>query len=186
MKNQWILPISHRLIGPTSDSMSFKNIDISKEVEIPIPDHVGSFGIARRYDVHKGVDLYCPEGTCVYAVEEGEFNRITPWTGVKANCGWWEETDAIFIDSPSGVVCYGEISVIKYDFVIGEKIKAGQLLGTVKRVLKEDKGRPRSMLHLQLYDHGVYGCGGVWEIENPKPKGLFDPTELLLNAKEIK
>ena len=184
MKKQWLLPISNKLVGPTSDSMSFLKINISKEVEIPIPNHVGSFGVTRRYDVHKGVDLYCPERTPVYAVEDGIFNMIKPWTGIKADCPWWEETDAVYIDGSSGVVCYGEMEAMACGFYKGEVIKAGQLLGYIKRVLKEDKGRPRSMLHLQLYDHGVYGCGGVWKIGDPKPKGLLDPTELLLNAKE--
>jgi len=184
MTKQWILPIPLKLIGPTADSMSFLNIDITKEVEVPIPDHVGSFGITRKHDIHKGVDLYCTEGTQVYAVEDGIFNKISPWTGVKANCPWWEDTSAIYVDSPSGVIVYGEMERMGRIFHSGEEVKAGQLLGYVKRVLKKNEGRPRSMLHLQLYKHGIYGCGGVWKIGDLKPKWLLDPTELLLNAKE--
>ncbi|MFA5600556.1 MAG: M23 family metallopeptidase [Phenylobacterium sp.] len=165
--------------------MSFQKIDISQEVEIPILPHVGSFGVARRYDIHKGVDLYCPEGTPIYAVEDGIFNKVAPWTGAKDNTPWREETDAVYIDGKSGVVAYGEIELRELSFEKGQGIKAGQLIGYVKRVLKKDKGRPMSMLHLRLYNHGVYGTGGVWEIGKNRPKGLLDPTSYLLNAEEL-
>jgi hypothetical protein len=65
------------------------------------------------------------------------------------------------------------------------EIQKGELLGYVKRVLKKDKGRPTSMLHLALHSHGVLS-NGVWEIGSPQPEGLLNPTAFLLDSEENK
>ena len=50
-------PLAMRVVGVTGNSMSFQDIDITKEVEIPIVSHVGAFGVGRKHDIHKGIDL---------------------------------------------------------------------------------------------------------------------------------
>lgn len=189
--HRWLFPLPLKKLHPTNDSMSFQNIDITKEVEIPCPDHVGAFGVERRHDVHKGVDLYCPVGTPVFAVEDGLVVNIRPFTGVNADCPWWEDTWAVSVAGKSGVVVYGEIypfwargryiDVAKTFAAIS--IKKGDLIGHVKRVLKKNKGRPTSMLHLALHSHGIL-LNGVWVKGQPQPEGLLDPTPFLIGAEQ--
>jgi hypothetical protein len=177
---KWFFPLYKELLGPTSDSDSFKNINVSTQVEVPTAPHVGSFGIERRHDVHKGVDLYANVGERVYAVEDGIISLIRPFTGKDAGCDWWLDTDAINISGASGVAVYGEIHFFGI-LHVGMKIKRGQYLGFVKRVLKNDKGRPTSMLHFALHKPNIQG-NGTWKVGEKQPDGLLDPTELLLSA----
>jgi hypothetical protein len=190
-KPNWLFPLELKKLGPTVDSMSFDKIDITKGVEIPVFPHVGSFGAERRHDIHKGVDLYCPEGTPVFAVEDGVLCHVRPFTGEIANCPWWENTWAVSIAGESGVVVYGEINKPKFRFINfslendwffqGKEIKKGDLIGNVKRVLKKDKGRPTSMLHLALHRHGTL-TDAVWKIGAKQPEGTLDPTPFLLTS----
>lgn len=173
-----MFPINLKVVGVTYDSMSFENIDITKEVEIPVGNHVGAFGTERRYDVHKGVDLYCPTDTSVCAIESGKIVQIRWFTGKNANCDWWEDTQALSIEGKSGVFVYGEI-LVDSSLKEGDSVEEGQLLGNVERVLKHDKGRPTSMLHLALHHHGVLR-NGAWQKETSQPYGLFDPTNQLI------
>lgn len=199
---RWLFPLKMEKLGVTTDSMSFQKIDITKQVEIPLYPHVGSFGAIRRHDIHKGVDLYCPEGTEVFAVEDGVLCHLRPFTGKCAGCPWWEDTWAVSVAGERGVVVYGEIQWHGFK-TIGEtvdhlvnkdrdtqrfhflpkEIKRGDLIGHVKTVLKKDKGRPMSMLHLALHNHGVLS-NGVWELGAEKPEGLLDPTGLLVGSEE--
>jgi len=175
----WSKPLNKKFYGATYDLMSFKNIDISIECQIPIGNHVGSFGVERRFEIHKGVDLYANEGDEVFAVESGVISDIRPFTGEAAGCPWCLDTDAINVEGRSGVVVYGEIAP-SANLSVGSVIRAGDLIGTVKRVLRNDKGRPTSMLHMALHRSGVQ-VNGVWEIGKDKPAGLLDPTGMLLN-----
>ena len=190
----WLFPLKMKRLGVTEDPMSFQNIDLEREVEIPVGDHVGAFGVKRRHDVHKGVDLYCPEGTEVFAVEDGVICDIRPFTGKLVDQPWWEETWAVSVAGKSGVVVYGELSrwhdlktfvkvfPDRQEIYIGAReIKRGDLIGHVKRVLKKDKGRPRSMLHLVLHKHGVLSNGN-WEIGKERPEGLLEPTQFLVES----
>ena len=52
----WRFPIDLKYVGLTEDSDSFKNIDITKEVQLPIGNHCGAFGVERKHDVHAGID----------------------------------------------------------------------------------------------------------------------------------
>ena len=178
----WLFPLKMNVLGTTSDLMSFKNIDLTKEVEIPIGKLVGAFGVERKFDVHRGIDLYAPVGTPVFSVEEGKIIQIGPWTGAAAGCDWWLDTDAVYVEGESGVVAYGEIEVVK-ELEVDQVLKIGTLVGFIKRVLKKDKGRPTSMLHLQLYKHGHTSSGG-WELGNPQPEFLKDPTPYLIMSKD--
>lgn len=178
----WRFPLMLSRRGITTDSYSFLDFDWHNEVEIPVESHVGAFGVRRRHDVHKGVDLYASEGTTVYAVEDGEVVDICPFTGEAAGCPWWENTQAVYVKGKSGIVIYGEILPQSY-LVIGSKVSAGHSIGVVAKVLKENKGRPQSMLHLELHEHD-YIHTGQWKIGQPKPQGVLNPTKYLIRVIE--
>lgn len=172
-------PLNKDKIYITSESNSFVNIDYNRETEIPIGSHLGAFGTQRRYHCHEGVDLYCNEGDSVYAIEDGEIILIEDFTGQKANSDWWNDTMAVHIKGMSGIINYGEVTPVD-TLLEGHKIKQGDLIGYVTTVLKKDKGRPMSMLHLELYKPEFGSRRGVtWNVGEPKPKYLKNPTELL-------
>ena len=166
--------------GITKDSFSFLDFDWSKSVEIPVEAHVGAFGVRRKHDVHKGVDLYAEDGTKVYPVEDGEIVDICPFTGEIAGFPWWENTYGVYVKGKSGIVVYGEITPVG-EIRIGSTINKDVCLGTVTRVLKKDKGRPTSMLHLELHDKNHLHTD-TWEVGMPQPEGLLDPTRYLIRS----
>ena len=153
-----------------------------KNYQYMIPDSnmCGGFGFKRKHDTHTGVDLYCNNGDSVYCIENGVIVDICEFTGFNES-PWWEDTYAVVIKGESGFILYGEI-IPDHNLKTGSVVKEGDLIGSVKRVLKKDKGvTPTSMLHLELYD--TY-TEPVWWI-NEKPKNLKDITELLWNQKHI-
>jgi murein DD-endopeptidase MepM/ murein hydrolase activator NlpD len=140
------------------------------------PHSGGKFGAVRKYDIHTGIDLYCEEHSKVFAIESGIVVNICNFTGEKAGSPWWENTQAVLIEGQSGVVLYGEVST---DLNIGDKVKEGQIIGEVLRVLKKDKGLPMTMLHLELYKRGYRGDGEIWNLNENKPEMLLNPDILL-------
>ena len=179
----WFFPLqSQTYVGVNNDSNSFLDIDITTQIEIPTHPHVGSFGVRRRHDVHSGVDLYANVGTPVYAVEEGVIVAIDPFTGKDADCDWWNDTWAVYVEGKSGIVCYGEILPNKL-LKIGDKVNYCAAIGYVLRVLKTDKGRPTSMLHLELHKKGFIH-GTHWIKGKEKSEELLDPTQYLIKSKK--
>jgi murein DD-endopeptidase MepM/ murein hydrolase activator NlpD len=170
------------VLGATSNSDSFRKINLTTQVEIPISGHVGSFGFVRKHHVHEGVDLYCPERTEVFAVEAGTIVVIEPFTGKQAGSSWWNDTWVVLVEGESGVVAYGEIAP-NSKFSVGEQISKGESLGFVLQVLKKDKGRPLTMLHLELHLPGTRTTV-AWEVGNQEncPSTLLDPTKFLLES----
>lgn len=153
---------------------------------IPVGKHIGSFGAVRRHGKHHcGIDLYCQNGTPVYAVEPGTVVAIDGFTGASVGSPWWNETQAVKVEGASGVVCYGEIEpnpCIK----VGYRVGRSDQVGYVKQVLMDGQLRPDipghslSMLHLQLYVHGMVHKDESWLVDNPAPAGVLDPTPFLL------
>ena len=131
--------------------------------DIPVPQHPGAFGVRRKYDVHSGVDLYAPEGSKVYAIEDGVVVYVGWYTGSKCDTPWWNDTRAVYVEGDTATMVYGEIQELPR-IVKGASVKSGQHIGNVLTVLKKDKGRPMSMLHFAmkqkgydaLYNRGVY------------------------------
>lgn len=82
-------------------------------------------------------------------------------------------------DGEDGVWLYGEIEpspLIKPGIAVLE----GERLGSVKQVLRNDKGRPMSMLHMERYAPGTREYVQQWHLgDDSRPEGLLDPTELL-------
>jgi hypothetical protein len=180
--SNWTFPLDMNYKGKTIDSYSFLDLNLDNEVEIPVFPHVGAFGVRRRYDHHCGVDLYAPIDTPVYAVEDGEIVDICPFTGPSAGYDFWLDTEAVYVRGESGVVVYGEIEVER-NLKIGDKILQKQYLGKVKRVIIKDKGRPTSMLHIELHHKDHTHCGN-WHRGSEKPFGKLDPTHLLIKSKK--
>jgi len=174
----WHPPIALHLV-PSDDSLSFQRMQ-PHETALPLPPHPGAFGVARKNHIHEGVDLYCAEGTPVQAVEAGTVVAIIPFTGPKAGSDWWHDTEAVLIEGASGVVLYGEI--IPKDLSVGDTVSRGARLGHVKQVLKTDKGRPMSMLHLEFHAAGTRDAY-EWTAAGGKPPSLQDPTPFLRTAK---
>jgi len=159
--------------------MSFRNIDITRQIEIPVGNHVGAFGVKRRYDIHKGVDLYCPQGTLIHSVEDGKVVDLRWFTGEKAGSPWWRNTQGISIEGETGVVVYGEMMIPS--FKKGDVVKKDDVLGTVEQVMVKDNDRPLAMLHFALHRHAVLS-NGRWDIGKPQPSGLIDPTNRLISS----
>lgn len=174
----WKNPIPLRLMT-SADSESFRGMP-DGATALPIAPHPGAYGVQRKNHVHEGIDLYCPPGTPVQAVEAGQVVAIFPFTGAKAGSDWWEDTDAVLVEGASGVVVYGEIAPV---CTVGQNVAAGDTLGHVVTVLKKDKGRPMAMLHLELHDHGAREAP-EWPHMDKKPKSLRDPTPYLKQVAE--
>lgn len=174
----WQNPIPLRLMR-TGDTLSFQSMPAGA-TGLPVAPHPGAFGVARRHHCHEGVDLYCPDGTIVSAVEDGLVVRVIPFTGPKAASPWWHDTHAVLVEGASGVVLYGEIAP---DVEEGARVFAGQPVGRIVQVLREDKGRPMSMLHLELHSAGTRDCY-EWTDATGKPPSLQDPTPHLLPLAE--
>lgn len=180
----WNRPLHLRLI-PTDDSESFKTMP-EGATGIPLAPHPGSFGFERKNHIHEGIDLYAPVGTPVYNCQYGTVVAILPFTGEHAGSPWWNNTWAVMVEHGekfrgveynTGVILYGEIEPMP-GLEVGQKVGFHFQIGTVLQVLREDKGRPMSMLHLELYDKG--GREPVeWLPGQPRPPGLRDPTPFL-------
>lgn len=170
----WHNPLPLKLV-PTDDSMSFQRM-APDETGLPLALHPGAFGVRRANHTHEGVDLYAPHGTPVFAVEDGMVVAVKPFTGPHAGLPWWLDTWAVFVEGPSGVVVYGEVAPMVEE---GAKVHAGQQLGAVTTVLSKDKGRPRSMLHLELHAPGSRSAP-EWLEHDARPAVLRDPTAHLL------
>lgn len=134
--------------GFTYQDYSFKNLK-ENEYEIPMGSHPGGFGFNRKFESHTGIDLYCKDGDEIQLLKSGVISDIGIFTGEKADSPWWEETYFIEVTTENEKIIYGEI--YKPDKNIGEIVHSGDIIGKVKKVLKRDKGRPMSMLHLEYY-----------------------------------
>lgn len=146
------------------------------------PDRPGQFGTMRKHDVHTGVDLYTYPGMTVMAVEPGVVVAIEDYTGPKAGSPWWFDTQAVLVEGTSGVICYGEIAVLK-KIQVGFRVDEETCLGCIKRVLRKNKGRPMHMLHFEFYTPGTRESV-VWGLNDPRPENLLDPSGKLREAWE--
>lgn len=143
------------------------------------PDYPGSFGAIRRHDIHTGIDLYCEAGQEVVAVTDGVVIKVEHFTGAWADppTPWWNNTDAVYVQTDIGIMVYGEINPI---VSVGDKISGNDTIGYVDiSVLKKDKGRPMYMLHFELLKH-VEANALPWT--DKKPDGICDPTDILMAA----
>jgi len=179
-----VLPLA-KTAYVTDDSESFVSRDFSLETEIPVAEHVGAFGKVRKNHIHEGVDLYGHAGDVVHAMEAGVVVARQPFTGVAAGSPWWGDTECVLIEGASGVLNYGEIAALE-SIVPGARVAAGQPIGQLVTVLLKDKGRPRTMLHLERYVAGTLAPIPEWSLNAGQPACLRDPTALLVQAAQLK
>jgi N-acetyl-gamma-glutamyl-phosphate reductase len=166
----------------TRDADSFQHRDFSTETELPLGGHPGAFGVVRRNHIHEGVDLYGQPGDAVLAMEAGIVICQYPFTGAAAGSPWWEDTACLMVQGASGVLNYGEITV-GAGMHPGRAVCAGEQLGVLARVLRNDKGRPMTMLHLERYITGTREPIREWTSDEPQPQSLCDPSALLVAAR---
>ena len=157
-------------------------IEVWNPAHVPRKDdgHPGAFGFERRHHYHEGVDLYTAEHAPVLAVEAGVVVSVRPFTGAALGHTWWNDTDAVLVHGASGLVVYGELRTNGVQ--PGDWVRPGQIVGHVVQVLKKDKGRPMSMLHLELRnaDHPDSRRAFDWAKDKARPDWLWDPTPYLL------
>ena len=145
-----------------------------------LPPYEGSFGAIRKYDIHTGIDLYCPLGTSVLAMEDGVVVHVDlDFTGPGGGSPWWNTTGVVMVEGKTGVIAYGEITPA---VSVGAEVKAGERIGVVDcPVLKKNKGKPMTMLHLELYKHGARDTVW-WHHDEPQPESLLDPEVLFVRT----
>ncbi|BDR25629.1 peptidase M23 [Pseudomonas phage vB_Pa-PAC2] len=146
-----------------------------------IPDytHPGGFAYQRKNHIHEGVDLYCKNKEPVFTMLSGKVvNIIKDFTGPGCGTPWWNKTSALVVEDVFGVWVYGEILVGNW-INIGDTVPAGTCIGRVEQVLKKNKGRPMSMLHVERYTKGTTNSIGLWQLNTSRPENLLDPTPLL-------
>lgn len=150
--------------------------------EIPLGNsHPGAFGFIRVNHIHEGIDVYLPEGTEVLSPLSGYCLGIIKFTGESVGSPWWNETEAIIIDGGDELWLFGEL-VISDKVRVGDWINEGDLIGCVTCVLKKDKGRPKSMVHIQCHEKntGETQWREAWNINEKKPWHLKNPTEQVI------
>lgn len=150
------------------------------QLTFPMPENhlsPGGFGAHRLHDIHTGVDLYAKHGTPVVAITDGRVVAVIEnFTGPAANSPWWHKTSAVMVEDYYGVWLYGEVTTT---LKVGEFVKEGELVGHVERVLRNDKGKPTAMLHVERYVSGTKKPCDVWHHGERCPVGLVDPMVLL-------
>jgi murein DD-endopeptidase MepM/ murein hydrolase activator NlpD len=171
----WHAPLPLKLV-PTTSSESFKQMPRG-HTGLPLRPHPGAFAVKRKHHIHEGIDLYAPVGTPVFAVETGEVKSVRQFTGPELGHDWWLPTWAVWVEGASGVVVYGELEPRVH---VGDHIRAGDCVGAIVPVLKTNKGRPTSMLHLELRTPNAMQDID-WHADSRMPDGLLDPTQFLLD-----
>jgi hypothetical protein len=147
-----------------------------KEYDLPSLESQNCFAAKRKHDYHTGVDLFCEENDEVYSMYDGIVTNVIEFTGYSES-PWWNDTLAIMIYHPEiqKTFLYGEIlTKIK----VGRTVKAGQEIGRVKTVLKKDKGKPMTMLHMECYK-GLQNNAVWWYHDKKCPNNLEDITKYL-------
>lgn len=173
-----------------TDGEGFESIDWSREVQIPMgTTHPGAFGFERTHHIHEGVDIYTCENELIYLPECLWVVGWIDFTGAVVGSPWWNETKALVCHTPcEKTIILGEImptdNGIPLDCSSGW-YEEGTCIGRVHPVLKKDKGRPRHMVHIEMYSQRQNSSVGLWKKGCQKPEHLIDPTSWLLRWGEV-
>ncbi len=152
--------------------------------QIPLfPDVLGQFDTKRAKDRHTGVDLYGEIGQPIIAMEDGEVVLVEAFTGEHVvkdtdRSPHWNNTWAVYIEGTHSVILYGEV---RPTVVQGQRVRQGDVIGTLLPVPRKFKGRPGVMLHIELLRHGTRETFW-WYCDQPQPDCFSDPTPLLREA----
>lgn len=157
----------------------------------PVPGYTkfsaSSFGGDRPFHpphtrYHAGVDIHCPRGTPVVAMEDGKIAAIQGWRSRK---GFPERTTkAILLQLDSGpVIVYGALipdSWKAYGLGIGSRVARGDVLGLVGTYPMGDE-----MAHLEARRKGTRMVR-AWYISDGIPPDLLNITPFLQLARKAK
>ena len=83
--------------------------------------------------------------------------------------GWYRE-----VYNSLREVVYGEIEPL---VSIGDTVSIGSILGKVQQVLKNNKGLPTSMVHIESYSKLIDPV--IWKHNESKPEYLEYPTLII-------
>lgn len=147
--------------------------------DLPRLPHPGAFGAIRKHHIHEGIDLYGNDGDAVYTMDEGTVIAVYPFTGPSVGMPWWNDTWAVAVEDVAGVWVYGELVPT---VCAGSTLKRGDTIGHLTPVLKVDKGRPMTMLHLERWKKGYVPYTFLWQLNQPQPPFLLDPSRPLIDA----
>lgn len=173
-----MFPLKKQVISTNDTEHGFLN-SYDSHTEIPLLPHPGAFAKVRKNHQHEGVDLYCQQGDEVYSMFSGKIISIIKFTGEHAGSKWWNNTWSVLVEHKDFVINYGEI-IPNESIYEGLEVAEGTCLGKVVTVLKENKGRPMNMLHIEMYTQGTTKHLNSWDLGMEKPQNLLDPTTLLL------
>ena len=152
----------------------------------------GFFWEDRGDRFHCGVDIYAPFGSNVKAMDDGLVVQTQLFTS-RQMIDYWNDTFAVIIQHESGFVArYAEMHDVSV--CVGERIKTGELLGHVGKVLQPSRITKESpvyiqklkenenstMLHLEMFDRFPFEIPkylGGNTFQNERPDCLLDPTD---------
>lgn len=119
--------------------VSFINVDMAK-----FGARRGISKISGTMRYHAGCDIYCKDGTPVYAVNDGIiFNSTTKF---------YYNVGSVEVVHANSIVRYGEI-IPNPKLRTGDKVKEGDLLGWVKQIYTDSKTKMNvpPMIHFEMY-----------------------------------
>lgn len=187
MKIGWIFEPNWHWEGREQDPLwEWKKDWENQCIGFPSEKHPGCFGFKRKHHYHEGIDFYVPLGHRIYSGWDGQIVSVFQLTGAAVGSDWWEDSWACMIQSDSYYWMLGELSFETIIVHPGENIRKGQFIGCVGKVLKKDKGRPQTMLHLQCHTLNSQqdDWAALWSDYKQKPNGLIDPTVCLMQSWE--
>jgi len=164
MKKYWPVPKSYsRKVPKDGGRGAFKINDYYRKLKI----------------WHTGIDIICPPGSEVLAVEDCKVLQIGQFTGAP-DSPQYRKTWFVMVENSGNVAVYGELR--KPRLAVGRKVKTGNMLGFIAMVEwarnSLDKNG-RSTLHFELYKKGTRTIVDWWPKSRPKPSRLLDPTKYL-------
>jgi len=166
---------------------------------LPRPGEPGSFWEDRGDRHHAGVDIYAPGTASVVSIEDATVVAVHEFTSPDLN-PYWNVTYSILTRNEQGLYLrYAELGSVCVE--AGQKVRAGEVIGTVGSVLAldridstaplyiqrlKDRGNA-AMLHFEMYDRQprplpptLYLGGNYFQQE--MPPGLLNPAKYLARA----
>lgn len=122
---------------------------------------------------HIGLDIFCYEGDEVVAIEDGKV--VNFYAFYKTSAG--EMSYALLVAHDGYVANYGEVkenSLRAYGLSVGSTVRAGQKIGRVSSTV---------MIHFETWEPGTKKSSR-WMSDSARPRGLLNPTQLLLDLSE--
>jgi murein DD-endopeptidase MepM/ murein hydrolase activator NlpD len=144
--------------------------------------HDVTFGAPRQYKLgrgkHTGIDIHAPVGSKVLAIEDGLVVHVADFTGAPSSPQWRRTWYVMVEQADKRVAAYCELR--KPRLKKGQKLKRGQTIGYIAKVLFGKTTEESAMLHFELHKPGSR-MATDWI--GKKPSRLLNPTNYLLFGK---